>query len=68
MGITYRRGNDDELSIEEMDNNFHYIEDNLTTLTESISSSINGDFNFLLSVDGVVQSTTFSFTNGILKL
>jgi hypothetical protein len=67
MGITYRIENGQKLSVEDMDNNFHYIEDNLTGLTELINNGVDGSFNFLSLVDGVVQSTTFSFTNGILN-
>ena len=38
MGITYRQGHEGRLSIEEMDNNFHYIEDCIAGLTGSLSS------------------------------
>ena len=31
MGITYRQGHEGRLSVEEMDNNFHYIEERLST-------------------------------------
>jgi len=35
MGITYRIGREERLSIEEMDNNFHYIEEQLAGMTSS---------------------------------
>ena len=38
MGITYRQGHNGRLSVQEMDNNFHFIEDSLNGLTNSIAS------------------------------
>ena len=37
MAITYRIGHDGRLSVEEMDGNFHYIEDELGNLNSSVS-------------------------------
>ena len=38
MAITYRQGHEGRLSVEEMDGNFHYVEDYLTGLTNSVAS------------------------------
>lgn len=37
MAITYRIGHDGRLSVQEMDNNFQYIEDELGTLGSDVS-------------------------------
>jgi hypothetical protein len=39
MGITYRQGNDGRLSVQQMDDNFHYLEDQLAGLTPSNSQT-----------------------------
>lgn len=39
MGITYREGNDGRLSVQQMDDNFHYIEEQLAGLTPSNSQT-----------------------------
>jgi hypothetical protein len=39
MGITYREGNEGRLSVQQMDDNFHYIEEQLAGLTPSNSQT-----------------------------
>ena len=39
MGITYRQDNDGRLTVQQMDDNFHYLEDQLAGLTFSNSGS-----------------------------
>jgi hypothetical protein len=39
MGITYRQSNDGRLSVQQMDDNFHYLEDQLAGLTSSNSGT-----------------------------
>ena len=38
MAITYRLSNETRLSVEQMDNNFHYVEDQISGITASIAT------------------------------
>jgi len=40
MGITYRQGNEGRLTVSQMDDNFHYLEDQLAGLTQSNSDRL----------------------------
>jgi prefoldin subunit 5 len=47
MGFTYRQGHEGRLSIEEMDNNFLYTEEQISSLTASVA-------NLEQSIDGII--------------
>ena len=57
MGITYRQDNDGRLSVQQMDNNFHYLEDQLAGLTSSNSDRlINNNLEVVLDNKGTLNT------------
>ena len=67
MGITYRQGHEGRLSVQEMDDNFHYIEEQLAGLTQSNSDRLISTNNLeaVLDIQGTLNTPlleTISFT------
>ena len=57
MGITYRQGNDGRLSVAQMDDNFHYLEDQLAGLSSSNSDRlINNNLEVVLDNKGTLNT------------
>lgn len=57
MGITYRAGHEGRLTVAEMDNNFHYLEDQLVGLTQSNSDRlINNNLEVVLDSKGTLNT------------
>jgi len=58
MGITYRQSHEGRLSIEEMDNNFHYIEEQLAGLTSSNPDRLisTNDLEVVLDTKGTLNT------------
>jgi hypothetical protein len=58
MGITYRIGREERLSIAEMDNNFHYIEEQLAGLTSSNPDRLisTNDLEVVLDTKGTLNT------------
>ena len=63
MGIIYRQGHNGRLSIEEMDNNFHFIEDSLNGLS-SLESGLSASLTALTALEHLdVAGLTASVLN-----
>jgi len=57
MGITYRQGNEGRLTVQQMDDNFHYLEDQLAGLTQSNSDRlINNNLEVVLDNKGTLNT------------
>lgn len=57
MGITYRQGNGTRLTVAQMDDNFHYLEDQLAGLTQSNSDRlINNNLEVVLDTKGTLNT------------
>jgi hypothetical protein len=57
MGITYRQNNNGRLSVAQMDDNFHYLEDQLAGLTSSNSDRlINNNLEVVLDSKGTLNT------------
>ena len=61
MGITYRQGHEGRLSIQQMDDNFHYIEEQLAGLTQSnsdrlVSNNSNINLEAILDTKGTLNT------------
>jgi hypothetical protein len=64
MGITYREGNDGRLSVQQMDDNFRYLEEQLSGLTSSNETSGTSGTSGSSGSSGTSGSSGSSGTSG----
>jgi collagen type VII alpha len=65
MGITYRIGNEGRLTVQQMDENFHYLEDQLAGLTQSNSgTSGTSGINGATGINGTSGTSGINGTSG----
>lgn len=64
MGITYRQGHEGRLSVEEMDNNFEYIETRLAPLTYiGLASQIDEQAPTFIELQNTIGEITWEYSD-----
>ena len=63
MGITYRQGHEGRLSVQEMDNNFHYIEERLASHTYiGLASQVDTDAPTFIELQNTIGTITWEYS------